>query len=174
MASTYLLKNLSHENVISCLDDGRFGELDASSIEAYGALLRAAGAVLDAGDALLGRHGVTQARLRLLAQLRLAGVAGTTPAALAERIGVARPTITRLLDGLEREGLARRGHSVSDGRSLVVHLSASGEALLRKVLPPRVRGMHLLTRGLSAAEKREFVRLLGLVEANARRWGRSA
>jgi DNA-binding MarR family transcriptional regulator len=166
MSSTYLLKNLSHKGLIACLGDDRPADLDAASMEAYITLLRVAGAILAAGDVQLQRHKISQARMRLLAQLRISGEDGLPPWELADHLGVARATITRLLDGLEHDGLVERRPSKSDRRSLLVHLSARGRALLRRVLPQRVERIQTLTAGLSTADKRTLVTLLERIEAN--------
>jgi DNA-binding MarR family transcriptional regulator len=47
---------------------------------------------------------------------------------LADRAGVAPPTATRMLDCLARDGFVERRHSESDRRSVLVTLTAGGEA----------------------------------------------
>jgi DNA-binding MarR family transcriptional regulator len=48
----------------------------------------------------------------------------------AEAAGVAGPTATRMLDGLERAGLVVRQHSRTDRRVVEVRLTAEGERLV--------------------------------------------
>src|SRR2546422_2113920 len=55
-----------------------------------------------------------------------------TMSALAEAEQVRRPTITRLVDGLERRGLVRRVGHAEDGRVQLVEATAAGERLLQK------------------------------------------
>jgi DNA-binding MarR family transcriptional regulator len=47
---------------------------------------------------------------------------------LAEAAGVAAPTATRMLDCLARDGYITRRHSETDRRSVLVSLTAEGEA----------------------------------------------
>lgn len=170
MGSTYLLKNLSHEGLVALLGR-RVPELDVPSVEAYTTLMRVAGAILEDGDAQLQRHGTTQARLRVLAQARIAGEAGVTPAAVAARLGIARATVTRLLDGLEAERLLERVPSERDGRSLTIRLTEKGAALVDRILPERVRRVQRLLAGLSSGEKKRLVALLRKLEAGMREAG---
>lgn len=49
---------------------------------------------------------------------------GSTASELAAVAGIAQPTATRVLDGLERQGLVRRG--AKTGRQTPLHLTANG------------------------------------------------
>lgn len=166
MASTYVLKNLSHEGLVACLGDKRKPGLDVEGIAAYMTLLRVAGAILEATDAALERHNISQGRLRLLAQLRVEGERGTAPWKLADHLGLSRATITRFLEGLEAGGLVERRPSENDRRSQVVRLSARGRSLVCALLPERVGRIQRLMKALSPSDKRALVRLLEKVERN--------
>lgn len=162
----YLLKNLAHERFVKALGPG--ARADAPALAAYAALLRAAGAILEEGDAQLAAHGLSQGRLRLLAQLKIEGE--RSPAAIAEAIGVSRATVTGLLDRLESDGLVERRPSRLDRRSWRVRLSARGRRRMEELLPDRARRVSRLFRGLSGAEKRTLVALLAKVEAGLPRF----
>ncbi len=56
-----------------------------------------------------------------------------TPSELAELERVRRPTITRTLGCLEREGLVARTPDPSDGRSALVSVNAAGRERLRRL-----------------------------------------
>jgi len=49
---------------------------------------------------------------------------------LAELEGLAQPTVTLLVKGLERDGLVRRERAHADGRVVMVHVTEAGEAAL--------------------------------------------
>src|SRR5437667_5602356 len=53
-----------------------------------------------------------------------------TMSALAEAEQVRPPTMTRLIDGLERRGLVRRVSHAADGRVQLVEATAAGKRLL--------------------------------------------
>ena len=56
-----------------------------------------------------------------------------TPSELAELERVKRPTVTRTLGCLEREGLVERAADPSDGRSALVSVNAAGRERLRRL-----------------------------------------
>jgi DNA-binding MarR family transcriptional regulator len=87
-----------------------------------------------------------------------------TMSALAEAEQVRRPTITRLVDGLERRGLVRRVHDPNDGRVQLVEATAAGKRLLRRGRARRVaRLMHGVTQ-LSEEDQRILARAADLME----------
>lgn len=75
-------------------------------------------------------NGVSFAQYHLLAPLADGGA--QTIRALAEAAGVAPPTATRMLDGLDRDGLVTRTPSATDRRCVTVELTASGREALER------------------------------------------
>jgi DNA-binding MarR family transcriptional regulator len=87
-----------------------------------------------------------------------------TMGALAEAEQVRRPTITRLIDGLERRGLVRRVTDPADGRVQLVEATAAGKRLLQK---GRARRVERLMRGvtqLSQDDQQVLARAADLME----------
>jgi DNA-binding MarR family transcriptional regulator len=85
--------------------------------------------------------GLTGPRASALSVLVFRGP--VTMSQLAEAEQVRRPTITRLVDGLERRGLVRRVSHAHDGRVQLVEATAAGRRLLQKGRARRVeRLMH--------------------------------
>jgi DNA-binding MarR family transcriptional regulator len=58
--------------------------------------------------------------------------------ALATAEGVAAPTMTRLVDGLERDGFIRRRRDPSDARGVLVEATPAGRRVLAKGRTQRV------------------------------------
>ena len=56
-----------------------------------------------------------------------------SPSELADREGLKRPTVTRILGHLEKDALVTRVRDPEDGRSSILSISADGRALLRKL-----------------------------------------
>ncbi len=86
--------------------------------------------------------------------------------ALAEAEQVRRPTITRLIDGLERRGLVRRVNDPADGRVQLVEATAAGKRLLQK---GRARRVERLTQGvaqLSRDDQQVLARAAHLMEGS--------
>jgi DNA-binding MarR family transcriptional regulator len=60
--------------------------------------------------------------------LKLAGAGGERSARLAERLAVAKPTLTAIADSLVAAGLARREAEPGDRRVVRLHLTDAGDA----------------------------------------------
>jgi len=87
-----------------------------------------------------------------------------TMSALAEAEQVRRPTITRLVDGLERRGLVRRVNDPADGRVQLVAATAAGRQLLQKGRARRVERLMQGVMRLSEEEQRVLARAADLME----------
>lgn len=112
--------------------------------------------------ARLAPHGLSEGRFIVLFLLHGAG--GTlSPHELAGRAGVARATISGLLDGLQREGLLQRRNDPADGRRLQVVLNARGKRLADALFDQHTQWIGGLFNGLEAAEQAQLARLLDKV-----------
>ncbi|MEM8797376.1 MAG: MarR family winged helix-turn-helix transcriptional regulator [Pseudomonadota bacterium] len=60
---------------------------------------------------------------------------GVNLVVLAERLGMDRTTLIRVLKPLERRGLVRIGASEKDARAKAVYLEPAGRALLHQAIP---------------------------------------
>ena len=82
-------------------------------------------------DERLRHLGLTQARWHALLRLDLDGPMAQHQ--LAECLQVERPTLVRLLDGLERQGLVERRSVEDDRRIRCVHLTVKAKPLLKEI-----------------------------------------
>jgi len=87
-----------------------------------------------------------------------------TMSRLAEAEQVRPPTITRLVDGLERRGLVRRVSHVEDGRVQLVEATAAGRRLLQKGRVQRVERLARAITDLSEDDQRVLARAAELLE----------
>jgi DNA-binding MarR family transcriptional regulator len=85
---------------------------------------------------------------------------GLPVGALAEAAGVAQPTATRMLDGLERQGIIERQPSSEDRRSVTVRLTAQGARLLRRKRELVAAKREEVYRSLPAADRRRAASVL--------------
>ena len=98
--------------------------------------------------------GISPPRLSALSVVVFAGPLGIGALAAAE--GVAAPTMTRLVDSLEHDGLVRRRRDPSDARGVIVDATAAGRRVLTKGRQQRVRTM---AEGLTTLSRRELAEI---------------
>jgi MarR family transcriptional regulator, temperature-dependent positive regulator of motility len=84
---------------------------------------------------------------------------------LARRLGLEVSTVTRLVDRLERGGLAERRAGESDRRSVTVALTAEGRAAAERMRARRAAFMAEVLEVLDPTEQRQLVALMGKVGA---------
>jgi len=81
-------------------------------------------------------YGISDQQYNVLRILRGAGTAGLACSSISERLIVADPDITRLLDRLAEAQLIVRERSVEDRRVMISEISASGLTLLEQLDQP--------------------------------------
>lgn len=86
-------------------------------------------------DAALVPSGLRMRQYLALALLSGAPSESLTPSELGITLDATRTQVTRLLDGLEAQGLVLRRHSALDRRSLDLSVTDAGQALLEQVRP---------------------------------------
>jgi DNA-binding MarR family transcriptional regulator len=96
--------------------------------------------------------GLTAARASALSVLVFGGRA-VTLGALAQAEQVSAPTITRLIVGMERDGLVRREADAADGRVVWLHPTPAGARLLHAGRKRRVAALEADLAGLTAGER---------------------
>lgn len=79
---------------------------------------------------------------------------------LAEEGGVAPPTATRMLEGLERDGIISREHAEEDRRAVIVRLTPKGRGLVEGKRAAVAEKRQALFGSLSAEERERAVALL--------------
>jgi len=106
--------------------------------------------------------GLTPARASALSILVFGGPA--TIGALAKAEQVSAPTVTRLVVGMEREGLVRRDADKRDGRVVWVQATAKGTRLLHEGRRRRVAALADDLGSLTAAEREALARAADILE----------
>ena len=108
--------------------------------------------------------GLTGPRASALSVLVFRGGGPVTMSALADAEQVRRPTMTRLVDGLERRGLVRRVSHAEDGRVQLVEATAAGKRLLQKGRARRVERLMQAIAHLPAEDQQILARATELME----------
>ena len=79
-------------------------------------------------DRHAGGYGLSDAKLEVLEVLCCRDERRACLHALGDELGVTRPNVTKLVDGLERGGLVERLPHPSDGRMVQAHVTPQGVA----------------------------------------------
>src|SRR5215813_1486296 len=87
-----------------------------------------------------------------------------TPSELAELERVKRPTVTRTLGCLEREGLVERTPDPADGRSSLVSVNAAGRERLRRLRGRKNAYLARRMRDMSAEDVATLERAAAILE----------
>jgi DNA-binding MarR family transcriptional regulator len=124
-------------------------------------LWRTTDALNHAPQQLLRTHGVSQTQYNALRILRGAGKDGLPAGEIGARMVTRDPDITRLLDRLERDGLARRGADKSDRRIVRARITPKGLNLLARLDHPL---MQLIEQTLGHMKDARLKALIGLLE----------
>lgn len=111
-------------------------------------------------DSMLVREtGQSRARWQVLFSLAFA----PQPATLTDigrRAHLQWPSLVKLVDSMEREGLLERSSNPADGRSKLVSLTPEGEALVRKIQPAKDRERAAIFKDLTDEELRQTANVL--------------
>jgi DNA-binding MarR family transcriptional regulator len=111
-------------------------------ITAWAGLLRAHAATTRRFNAeLVAAHGLTLSAYEVLLHLKRAEGGRLRRVDLAERVLLTPSGITRLLEGLERNGYVERASCESDARVTYAQLTEAGEAKLREAAETHVTGI---------------------------------
>lgn len=116
----------------------------------------------------LDRHaaefGISDAKLEVLEVLSCCSGRRACLFSLGDRLGVTRPNITKLVDGLERQGLVTRVPHPVDRRMVQAQLTPDGAAVAAQALPGRVA---LMERAWASLEDDELERLVWVLRRAA-------
>ena len=106
------------------------------------------------------------ARLSALSVLVFGGPMALGKLAAAEQVKA--PTMSRIVDGLKRSGLARIATDSKDGRRIRVMATPKGERLLQQARARRIRLLAKTLRHLNASELKTLLRAAAMIECALR------
>ena len=141
---------------------GKRDPFESPEQEAYLNLLRTASVLSDDFDRLFADHGISQPLFNVLRIVAGHGPGGVASQTIARHLISRGPDVTRLVDRLERAGLAERRSCDRDRRVVHVRLTSKGRATVRR-LGGAVIELH--ARQLSHLDDRELRELSRLLFA---------
>lgn len=138
-----------------------FPDGEASATEVVLNLTLAGVAALNRTEDVLAEFGLVITGFNVLAVL--AGAREPlTPTAVAERTFIAKATVTSVLDRLERRELVRRAPNPDSRRSLLVAVTADGNAMCTAILDRLHASEARWLAGMPERDRQSLVRLLGV------------
>ena len=153
---------------LALLERGLGGETaDARAVADCMQLLRVCKQLLGFFLEEFTRQSISPGKYSVLCEL-LAEQAPVSPSRLAERLGVSRPTVTGIVDGLCRQGLTDRSFDGEDRRRIAVTLTPQGERFIRALLPEQYGIMAKVLGPLSDAERGQLRGILSKLEGQFR------
>jgi DNA-binding MarR family transcriptional regulator len=137
---------------------------DQAAEPAFRSLIRTLGLLRRVMEPYFTRHGISGSQWAVLRNLRRAeeeeGIEGLRPGELSGRLLVRPPSVTGVIDRLQRMGLVTRQTSNSDQRAKLVGLTGTGRKLVERVRDGHAKRVQRVLGALSAPERRELHRLL--------------
>ena len=109
--------------------------------------------------------GVTSMELALLTVVQGLGESAT-PAEISRWMMRKRPTISGLLNRMERNGLIRREYHESDRRSYRIFLKKKAREMKDELIAIVEEVSAAATRGISARDEKEIIRLMNIINGN--------
>ncbi|HSI46201.1 MAG TPA: MarR family transcriptional regulator [Methylophilus sp.] len=163
------LRDLPTQEVLQRFAE-RYPVADVTAIASFLMLLRVATDLSVALDACLSKHDLLQGRWWVLILLMRERDLTSQPSVLSEKLGVTRPTMTGLLDGLEHVGLVQRVSAKQDRRSVQIKLTAAGQAKLDAVMPDYYARLRVCMQGLSESQRTDLQSILGVIDTGMSAW----
>ncbi len=111
--------------------------------------------------------GLTTSKMRALAVLAV--IEGPLIGELAVYTVIEQSTLSRSLDQLEADGLARRETDANDSRATRVYITDAGRAAFESLWPHMAAAQSRMFRGIPEDERRAFVGTLQKMLANIRK-----
>lgn len=127
------------------------------------ATLRVYGLIQRYMQPYFARHGITPSQwgvLRALLRFEAQGVGRVQLNELSRQLLIQPPSVTGVIDRLERMGLVSKAASRTDRRAREVAITRSGRQLVAGVMKEHQQRIARALKGLSAREQRELKRLL--------------
>ncbi len=108
--------------------------------------------------------GLSQGRLSILLAITESQGGIVSPGDLARQTGKSRPTVTRMIERLDEDGLITIHSDKDDRRSKMLSLSDKATKLLEKVIPVYNERIRLMSAGLNDGDKRQLMTLISRID----------
>jgi MarR family transcriptional regulator, negative regulator of the multidrug operon emrRAB len=110
--------------------------------------------------------GLSEAEFRVLATLFAQADSGAHPTDLCGKTSQSPANMSRISDALVSRDLITRGSSALDRRKMVLRITETGEALVRRLMPQLYASLHDLFHDFSDDEQMQLIGQLKRLGAN--------
>jgi DNA-binding MarR family transcriptional regulator len=121
------------------------------------------------GQRLFRPHGITAAQYNVLSVLVASGE-GISQRELGDLLVVDRSNVTGLVDRMEKAGWLKRSRDPTDRRVFRISLTQAGRRLWEKISPAYEAVVLQVVEGISEAQARATLTVLGHLQTNAGSW----
>jgi DNA-binding MarR family transcriptional regulator len=108
--------------------------------------------------------GLSQGRLSILLAITESQTEIISPGDLARRTAKSRPTVTRMIERLDKDGLITIHSDKDDRRSKILSLTDKATKLLEKVIPVYNERIRLMSAALNDGDKRRLITLISKID----------
>jgi len=136
---------------------------------AFRALLRTFGLLRRTMEPYFSRFGISGSQwgvLRILHSSEEDGVRSLRVTDLSQRMLIRPPSVSGVVDRLEREGLVARNGEKDDLRARRVRLTSKGRSLVHQIMEKHRTKIHSVLGSLSAQQRKELHRLLDRLDSH--------
>ncbi len=147
------LERLAHQ-------EAGHSDCDPLNVQTLIWIFRAFNAAINAQAEELRPLGLSPSAFNVLMALKNNDEPVLEPCQLSQRLLISRPSVTGLLDTLERKGFVERLPHADDRRRVLVSLTDAGRELLESHFATHYREMNATFAGLTENEKATLVSLL--------------
>jgi DNA-binding MarR family transcriptional regulator len=161
----FVLRDLPQREVLQEYAN-KYTEINIENVEASLLLLRTVGDFTNKLNELYREFGLSEGKFTVLMLLNRDEDSYSTPSSLSERAGVTRATMTGLLDGLEKSGLAQRVKHDMDRRSIFIKITTEGKQILDSLLPYHYRLVNILMKDLDVNKISQLLSIIKTIQGN--------
>ena len=115
-------------------------------------------------EKFLAPYGLSHGRFSIMLAILENGSESVVQHEIALFMGRSKPTITKMIKTLEKDGLVENTGRGSDGRTKQIRLTAAGNELLQQIIPEYNKRLLKISSHLTIADKTQLMSLLAKLE----------
>lgn len=114
-------------------------------------------------DTLLEKYNLSESKFIILMFLKHTENHCLLPSEIAQKLGARRPTVSKLLTGMLKQGLVEKSDNHEDKRSSFIQLTDKGKETLDDFLPHHFAAVQTVLNNFSPLELEQFNQLLAKI-----------